>query len=63
MSFKEYKSLDLIQISDDVLSFWDKDKTFEKSISSRNDSKRFVFFEGPPSATVSLEFIMSWPVH
>ena len=50
MSFKEYKSLDLIQISDDVLSFWDKDKTFEKSISSRNDSKRFVFFEGPPSA-------------
>ena len=47
MSFKEYKSLDLIQISDDVLSFWDKDKTFEKSISSRNDSKRFVFFEGP----------------
>ena len=50
MSFKEYKSLDLIQISNDVLSFWDKDKTFEKSISSRNDSKRFVFFEGPPSA-------------
>ena len=50
MSFKEYKSLDLIQISDDVLSFWGKDKTFEKSISSRNDSKRFVFFEGPPSA-------------
>ena len=50
MSFKEYKSLDLIQISDDVLRFWDKDKTFEKSISSRNDSKRFVFFEGPPSA-------------
>ena len=50
MPFKEYKSLDLIQISDDVLSFWDKDKTFEKSISSRSDSKRFVFFEGPPSA-------------
>ena len=50
MPFKEYKSLDLIQISDDVLSFWNKDKTFEKSISSRNDSKRFVFFEGPPSA-------------
>jgi len=50
MPFKEYKSLDLIQISDDILSFWNKDKTFEKSISSRNDSKRFVFFEGPPSA-------------
>ncbi len=50
MPFKEYKSLDLIQISDDILSFWNKDKTFEKSISSRSDSKRFVFFEGPPSA-------------
>ena len=50
MQFKEYKSLDLIKISDDILSFWDKDKTFEKSISSREKSKRFVFFEGPPSA-------------
>ena len=50
MSFKEYKNLDLIQISDDILNFWDKDKTFKKSISSRNDSERFVFFEGPPSA-------------
>ena len=50
MQFKEYKSLDLIKISDDILSFWDKDKTFEKSISSREISKRFVFFEGPPSA-------------
>ena len=28
----------------------EKNMTFEKSISSRNDSKRFVFFEGPPSA-------------
>ena len=50
MQFKEYKSLDLIKITDDILSFWTKDKTFEKSISSRENSKRFVFFEGPPSA-------------
>ena len=56
MSFKEYKNLDLIQISDDILNFWDKDKTFKKSISSRNDSERFVFFEGPPSAN-GREFI------
>ena len=50
MSFKEYKTLDLIEISNKISEYWDKDKTFEKSISSRNKSKDFVFFEGPPSA-------------
>ena len=50
MSFKEYKSLDLTEISNKISEYWDKDKTFEKSISSRNNSDNFVFFEGPPSA-------------
>ena len=49
MSFKEYKTLDLIKVSDHISSFWEVDKTFEKSISTRN-KKEFIFYEGPPSA-------------
>ena len=49
MSFKEYKTLDLIKVSNHISSFWKVDKTFEKSISSR-DNKEFIFYEGPPSA-------------
>ena len=49
MSFKEYKALELTRISEYISDFWEKDNTFKKSISSRND-KEFVFYEGPPSA-------------
>lgn len=50
MSFKEYKNLNLVQISNEILEYWKADNTFEKSISTRKDSKDFVFYEGPPSA-------------
>ena len=42
MSFKEYKTLDLTEISNKISDYWDKDKTFEKSISSRDNSEDFV---------------------
>lgn len=48
--YPEYKKLDLSQISKDVLQFWEKDKTFDKSISTRDENKPWVFYEGPPSA-------------
>lgn len=48
--YPEYKKLDLSQISKDVLDFWKKDNTFQKSISTRPDNKPWVFYEGPPSA-------------
>ncbi len=35
----------------DVLSFWDEHHTFEESISSRPEGKRYVFYDGPPFAT------------
>ena len=35
MSFNEYKKLDLISISEDVLAFWEKKSIFNKSISNR----------------------------
>jgi len=48
--FPEYRELNLIKISKLVTQFWEKDKTFQKSISTRSSKPRFIFFEGPPSA-------------
>ena len=48
--YPEYKKLDLSQICTDILEFWKEDKTFEKSISTRDENKPWVFYEGPPSA-------------
>ena len=50
MKYKEYKALDLPQVSNEVLNYWKKHDVFEKSISSRDAANPFVFFEGPPSA-------------
>ncbi|MBA2610364.1 MAG: isoleucine--tRNA ligase [Bacteroidetes bacterium] len=48
--YPEYKKLDLSQISKDILEFWKQDKTFDRSISTRDENKPWVFYEGPPSA-------------
>lgn len=48
--FKEYDSLDLAKINSDVLELWRNERLFKKSIESRDGSRPFVFFEGPPSA-------------
>ena len=48
--FQEYKQLDLSQINKEVLSRWQEDDTFHKSITTREGHKTFVFYEGPPSA-------------
>ena len=48
--YREYKGLNLPKVGDEIKDFWDKTSIFEKSISSRDENKPFVFFEGPPSA-------------
>ena len=48
--FKEYKNFDLSQINKNILENWGKNKTFEKSLSTRLGKPAFVFYEGPPSA-------------
>lgn len=48
--YTEYKNLDLTTIAAQTLEQWEKENTFEKSISSRKDAQQYVFFEGPPSA-------------
>ncbi len=48
--YPEHKKLDLSQISKDILAIWEKERTFENSVSTRNGAKPWVFYEGPPSA-------------
>ncbi|HJX72350.1 MAG TPA: isoleucine--tRNA ligase [Bacteroidales bacterium] len=48
--FPEYKKFDLSQINKEILSKWNAEKAFEKSISTREGKKPFIFYEGPPSA-------------
>jgi isoleucyl-tRNA synthetase len=48
--YKEYKSLNLPQIAKETLEWWEKEKIFEKSVSSREGKQPYVFYEGPPSA-------------
>jgi len=50
VGYPEFDQLSLPEIEKNILKFWEESKTFEKSISSRPDDKRFVFYEGPPSA-------------
>ncbi|MDD2386519.1 MAG: isoleucine--tRNA ligase [Bacteroidales bacterium] len=48
--FQEYKQLDLSAINKEIEKIWKEEKTFKKSIETRNNNQPFVFFEGPPSA-------------
>jgi len=50
MKYSEYQSLDLSALSKEILSFWDENAIFEKSITTREGAQPFVFYEGPPSA-------------
>lgn len=38
------------QIEKEVLEFWQSNKIFEKSISTRDEDKSWTFYEGPPTA-------------
>ncbi len=48
--FTEYKGLDLPKVAEEILNSWSANNIFEKSVSTREGNKPFVFFEGPPSA-------------
>jgi len=50
MKFQEYKGLDLSNIGEEILQFWNTHQIFEKSISTREGKPNYVFYEGPPSA-------------
>ena len=48
--FPERGPLDLPAIADDVMRQWEEGDVFQRSVDSRPEGRRFVFFEGPPSA-------------
>src|SRR5574344_421738 len=48
--FAEHSQLNLSQVNKDVLKEWDENDVFAKSMTEREGSHSFVFFEGPPSA-------------
>lgn len=48
--FNEYSKFNLSDINKEVLSKWDDENVFERSIKERDGAPSFVFFEGPPSA-------------
>lgn len=48
--YREYKGLNLPQIDQEILEFWEANNIFEKSVTQRPENNSFVFYEGPPSA-------------
>jgi isoleucyl-tRNA synthetase len=48
--YPEYKQIDYPAIGRNILSFWDKNKVFQRSVDEREGQPTFTFYEGPPSA-------------
>jgi isoleucyl-tRNA synthetase/very-short-patch-repair endonuclease len=48
--YPEFDSLHLPTIEKEILKWWEENKVFEQSVNTRPEDKRFVFYEGPPSA-------------
>ena len=48
--YKEYQQLNLPAIGQEILSRWQQEQAFEKSVELREGAQPFVFYEGPPSA-------------
>ena len=48
--FSEHKGLNLVETNSKVLAEWEKNDVFRRSIDEKEGCKKFVFFEGPPSA-------------
>lgn len=48
--FPEYKGLNLPNVANEILAYWEENNIFDKSVSTREGNTPYVFFEGPPSA-------------
>ena len=49
-TYREYQGLNSPKIEQEVAQYWKEHDIFSKSVTTRDESKPFVFFEGPPSA-------------
>ena len=50
MKYPEYKNVSYPEIAKEILAFWEKEKVFDQSITTREGKETFTFYEGPPSA-------------
>ena len=49
--FKKVEArVNLVKLEEKILEFWKKSKIFEKSLSKTKGNKKFIFYEGPPTA-------------
>ncbi|HAP35165.1 MAG TPA: isoleucine--tRNA ligase [Bacteroidetes bacterium] len=49
--FKELTDkINYSEVEEEILKFWEENKVFEESVSSRNGKPQFTFYEGPPTA-------------
>ncbi len=48
--YPDYKQLDLPKLAGEMLTTWEQEDTFRKSVDEREGCPPFVFYEGPPSA-------------
>src|SRR6478735_3535141 len=50
IKYKEHKELNFAKVAEEIRAHWEKNRTFEKSVSDREGKETFTFYEGPPSA-------------
>ncbi len=49
--FKKVDSkVNLVELEEKILGFWEKNKIFKKSLDKNQGSEKFIFYEGPPTA-------------
>ena len=48
--YREFSQLNLPAVEQEILACWARERSFEKSVTLREGSPPFVFYEGPPSA-------------
>ncbi len=48
--YREFKQLNLPNIDQELLQFWESNRIFEASVNQRSADNAWVFYEGPPSA-------------
>ena len=51
MDKQENPKSDFSQMEEEILNFWDKSRTFQKSVDKEAPRGDFVFYDGPPFAT------------
>ena len=42
--YKEHKELNFAKVAEEILAYWEKDRTFEKSVTNRNGKETFTFY-------------------